>query len=204
MTSGRSWRWHRSHCRANWTSDTSRIAVLDRIAPHVVAAIAHGRSMEKLEESDRAVTVDLRHPSRAERALRMEPVPAFVSMVIPGPGILLEAFPFVPADQVATIGAVDRAIVEVGPVEVLAKLTGQDDVGIKVKNPILAANLIQPALNHPSLVERAAAAMVIGEHVMDRMPAANLDRLLVVRRRDNHQVINESQVFGERGGQKSP
>ena len=148
---------------------TSRIAVLDRVAPQVVAAIGQGRSIQKLEISNGAVAMDLRHPSRAEQALRMEPVPALVSMVIPRPGILLEPFPFVPADQVAPIGAINRSLVEVGPVEVLAKLTRQHDVGIEVKNPIVAANLIESPLNQPSLIERPIPPMVIRKHIMGRM-----------------------------------
>ena len=80
-----------------------------------------------------------------------------VRVVIPGTGILLESLPFVPAGEIAPICAIDRPFIEVGPVDVLAKFPRQHDVGVEVQDPLLAADLVEPAarimralLNGPS------------------------------------------------------
>ena len=94
-----------------------RVAVLERIIANVVAVVDQCRPVEKLEEADRHVTVNLRDPPRTDLELRMEPVPALVGVIIPGTGVLLEPLPFVPTDQIAAVGAVNRPFVEMGPVE---------------------------------------------------------------------------------------
>ena len=46
--------------------------------------------------------------------------------------------------------------------------------------------------------------MIAGEHVMHRMPSTDPNRLVVVRRRDDDQVVDKAQVFGQRRGEEIP
>jgi hypothetical protein len=134
----------------------------------------------------------------------MKPVSAFVGVVIPGSGVLLESLPLVEAEEVASVGAIDFSFVEVCPVEVLAELTRQDDVGVEVENPVLAADLVEAAIDHPALVERAAATMVVGQDMVNGVPTTDGSRLFVVRRRDDDQVVDEREIFRQCGREKVP
>ena len=52
-------------------------------------------------------------------------------------------------------------------------------------------DLVEPALNHPGLVERPVASMIVREHVVHRVLPADRPRLLVVGRRDDDQIVDE-------------
>ena len=80
-----------------------RVAVLKRIMTQVITVVGHRRTMKELEKTDGHVSMNLRHPARADLKLGVKPVTTFVGMVIPGTGILLEPLPFVPAGQIAAI-----------------------------------------------------------------------------------------------------
>ena len=89
-----------------------RVAVMCRDNSLVIAVDCQRRPVEELEEADRHETMQLRDPARTDRKLGMEPVPALVGVIIPGARVLLETLPFIPACQVAPVGAVDRSLVE--------------------------------------------------------------------------------------------
>ena len=55
----------------------------------VIAVVGHRAAVEELEEADRHVAVNLRHPARADLELGVKPVATFVGVVIPGAGVLL-------------------------------------------------------------------------------------------------------------------
>ena len=109
-----------------------RVAVVERVVAQVIAVVDHRRAMEELKEADRHVPMNLRHPARADLELGVKPVAALMGVIIPGAGVLLQSLPFVPAGQVAAIGAIDRPFVEVRPVEVLSELPRQHDVGVEM------------------------------------------------------------------------
>ena len=179
-----------------------RVAVLERIMTQVITVVGHRAAVKQLEKADRHVAVNLRHPARADLELGMKPVAAFVGVVIPGAGVLLQSLPFVPTVQVAAIGAVNHPFVEVRPVEVFSELPRQHDVGVEVENPVLGTDLVEPALNHPGLVERPVAAMIVRKHMVDRVLPAYRPRFLVVGRRDDDQIVEKWQVFGQGGREK--
>ena len=62
-----------------------RVTMLKRIMTQVIAVFGHRRAMEQLEETDRHITMNLRHPARADLELGVKPVAAFVGMIIPVP-----------------------------------------------------------------------------------------------------------------------
>lgn len=92
---------------------------------------------------------------------------AFMGMVVPAAGILLEPVPFGLAGQVAAVGAVDDSLIEMSPVEVLAELARQHNVGVEVENPAGGADLVEAALNHPRLVELAVPPVVLGQDMVN-------------------------------------
>jgi hypothetical protein len=138
-----------------------RVAMVRRVDPLMVAVLDHLRAVKELKEPDRHVPVELRDPPRPDLKLRVKPVAALVGMIVPGTGILLQSRPLVETGKVAPIRAVDSSFVEVSPFGELAELSRQNDVGVEVENPVLAADLIEAALNQPSLVERAVARVVV-------------------------------------------
>src|SRR5262249_3526728 len=119
----------------------------------------------------------------------------FPPMIVPSSLNLLEPLPGIPADEVLAVGAVDRPLVEAGPVELVPELPRPHDVGLEVEHPVPRRNLVESPLDHPRLVERTAPAVLLGEHVVDRVPAAHAPRLLVVRDRDDHPVVEQVLVL---------
>ncbi len=114
-------------------------------------------------------------------------------MIVPSPRVT-QLGPGVPAGDIAAISPVDGSFIGMSPVEVLAKPARQNDVGVKVEDPVLRPDLVERPLDQPCLVERPVAPMLFGEHVPDRHLLANPARLMIVRRRDDHQVVNERAV----------
>ena len=166
------------------------VAVVDWVVADVIVVLQHLRAVEKLEGADRRVPVNRADQPGHHRVLGMEPVAHLVRVVIPAARVPLECLPFLPADDPLPVRAVNAPLVEVCPFEHPAELPRQYDVGVQVQDPVLAADLVEAAIDQPGLVERAAAAVVLGEDVVDVVPAADRAGFLVVWRGDHDKVIN--------------
>ncbi len=90
------------------------VAMVERVIAKVIAVVDDRRAMEQLEEADRHVPMNLRHPARTDLELGMKPVAAFMGVIIPGTGVLFQPLPFVPSDKIAAVGTVDHPFVEMG------------------------------------------------------------------------------------------
>ena len=121
----------------------SCVAVFERVLSQVVPVVVDRRAMEELEKPDRYESVNLRDPARAHRKLGVKPVPALMSMIIPCSGILFEPLPLFPAGEITAVGPIDRALVEVGPLQIRAELARQDDIRVEVEYPVMSSNLIE-------------------------------------------------------------
>ncbi len=152
-------------CELNVGSGCIPVAVSVRL---LMISASHGiAAVEKLEEPDRNVPVELTDPARAHLQFRVKPVPAFMGMIVPGAGVLLESLPLVPSDDVTAIRSIDFSLIEVRPVDELAEFSRQYDVGVEMQNPVLSPDLVEGSIDHAALIERSAALVFVGKDMMN-------------------------------------
>ena len=71
-----------------------------------------------------------------------------------------------------------------------------------MQDPIPRSDLVEPALDHPCLVERPVATVVVGQNVVHRVLAADGARLSIIGSRDDDEIVDQGEVFNDCGGEE--
>jgi hypothetical protein len=168
-----------------------RVTVVERIPFQVKPAVNRCGAVPELEEADGHIAMRSRHVTSTDWGPRRETLSAAVPVIVPSSAVPNRS-PRIPSDDTAPVDAVDRSFVEVRPFEILAKAMREDDVGVKVNNPILTPNLVNCPLDQPGLVKQPTPAMFLGEHVADRHFLAHPARLVVVGRGHDNEIVDQN------------
>jgi hypothetical protein len=180
------------------------IGVLGGTLLERVAAVGETVAVPELEEADGDIAaVLLEGDSGGHGEWGRDGETAAGVLVVGFQGAVDKFAPGVVAGAVATVDAPDAVGIGGGPVEPLASHGREPDVGVEVKDPVVAAKVGQAEIDGAGFGERGAVVMKeIGGAAFDAQFAAKVDGLPVVFGGDNEVVIEMAEIVREGFGEE--